>query len=397
MIRKRGRYYHFEIWLDGERKAFGSFNGKDGLPLARDKREAMDFEGRIRQEVIAGTYRKGEDRGDLKTFAAFVDKVYLPFARGHHSSPAHDEFRCTMLKSYFGERRFDQITTMMVEKFVEDRLRTETVRVEKLADGQKSPKRRAPTTVHKEVVLLSSIFNMARQERVAAENPCDFIRKSVRKKIPARVVRNRYLTLEEEKRLFDNLTGRREHLVAAVRLALLTGMRRGEILAFRWEHVNLGPTPLTFVLSGESWEVAPGWLLIERSKSGRPRRLPMSGKARGVLQTLHADETRGMFVFQNARTGGPVADIKTGFTGACRDAGIDNLTFHDLRHTWSTRAAEVGVPESVRRDVLGHSAATMTGSYTHSSPQAMEMEMEMVADYSREKIFSLTAKSRQAV
>ncbi len=78
---------------------------------------------------------------------------------------------------------------------------------------------------------------------------------------------------------------------------------------------------------------------------------------------------------------------------ACRDAGIGNLTFHDLRHTWSTRAAECGVPESVRRDVLGHSATTMTGFYTHSSPQAMEL----VADYSREKTFSLTAKSRQAV
>ena len=73
-----------------------------------------------------------------------------------------------------------------------------------------------------------------------------------------------------------------------------------------------------------------------------------------------------------------------------------NLTFHDLRHTWSTRAAECGVPESVRRDILGHSASTMTGSYTHSSPQAMELAMEVVADYSREKIFSLTAKSRQA-
>jgi hypothetical protein len=48
-----------------------------------------------------------------------------------------------------------------------------------------------------------------------------------------------------------------------------------------------------------------------------------------------------------------------------------------------------------------HSATTMTGSYTHSSPQAMEMAMELamelVADYSREKIFSLTAKSRQAL
>jgi integrase len=397
LIRKRGRYYHFEVWLDGERKAFGAFNGKDGIPLAKDKREAMDFEGRIRQAIIAGTYRKGEDRDGLKYFAAFVDKVYLPFAREHHSSPAHDEFRCIVLKDYFKGKRFSDITTMLVEKYVNDRLGTETVRVEKLPDGRKVARRRAPTTVHKEVVLLSSIFNMARQERIASENPCDFIRKSVRKKIPARVTRNRYLTLEEEKLLFNNLAGRRGHIAVAVSLALLTGMRRGEILSLRWEHVNLGHTPRTFVIKGETWDIAPGWLLIERSKSGRPRALPMSGKVRALLHPLCGDETRGEFVFQNPKTGVSVADIKTGFTGACRDAGVENLTFHDLRHTWSTRAAECGVPESVRRDILGHSATAMTGSYTHSSPQAMELAMGLVADYSREKIFSLTAKSRQAV
>lgn len=395
MIRKRGKYYHFEIWAGGERKAFGSLNGKDGLPLARNKREAMDFEGQIRRQVFDGTYRTGESRDELGIFAAFVDKVYLPFARRHHSSPAHDEFRCKMLKAYFSEKRFDQITTMLVEKFIEERLRTTTVRVVKMADGVRVAKGRAPTTVRKEVVLLSSIFNMAKQERIITENPCDFLRKSVRRRIPARVMRNRYLTLEEERRLFESLTGRREHLTTVVRLALLTGMRRGEILRLEWEHVNLGFVPRFIIVEGETWEVAPGWLLIEQSKNGRPRVLPMSGNAHELLRMLCEDEMRGRYVFHNPKTGGHVSDIKTGFTAACRDAGIENLTFHDLRHTWSTRAAECGVPESVRRDILGHSATTMTGSYTHSSPEAMELAMETVAGYSREKIFSLTAKSRQ--
>jgi integrase len=396
VIRKRGKYYHFEVWLGGERRAYGSFNGKDGLPLAKDKREARDFEGRIRQQVIEGMWRQGQDRDSLKDFATFVDKVYLPYARANHASLAHDEFRSRTLKDYFAGRGLGEITTMLVERYVNDRLSTTTVRKATLPGGEGVSKGRSPTTVRKEVVLLSAIFNMAKQERLVSENPCDFIRKSVRKKIPARVKRNRYLTLEEEKALYGSLTGRREHLVPAVRLALLTSMRRGKILSLRWEHVNLTGKVLTFVVKGETWEVRPGWLLVEKSKNGRPRCLPMSGRFRSMLAGLYEDEARGEFVFQNERTGLSIGDIKTGFASARREAGISNLTFHDLRHTWATRAAECGVPKSVRRDILGHSSPTMTGDYRHSSPEAMEKAMELVADYSRERIFSLTAKSRQA-
>lgn len=60
--------------------------------------------------------------------------------------------------------------------------------------------------------------------------------------------------------------------------------------------------------------MAPGWLLIEKSKSGRPRSLPMSGKVRRLLQLLYDDETRGEYVFQNGLTGSSIVDINTGFT-----------------------------------------------------------------------------------
>ena len=81
--------------------------------------------------------------------------------------------------------------------------------------------------------LLAQIFNHARQERLITFNPCDEVGKAVRKKIPARVRRNRFLHLDEEPKLIEQLKDRREHLLPAVRLALWTGMRRGEILRLR--------------------------------------------------------------------------------------------------------------------------------------------------------------------
>ena len=140
--------------------------------------------------------------------------------------------------------------------------------------------------------------------------------------------------------------------------------------------------------------MAPGWLLIEKTKRGKPRLIPMSQRVETILKVLCEDTTTSEYVFTSLKTGSKITDMKKGFVSAYRDAGIVNFTFHDLRHTWSSRAAEMGVPEHVRRDILGHSSSSMTGDYTHASPEEMERAMEAVADYARLSSKS-SAKSRQ--
>ncbi len=103
---------------------------------------------------------------------------------------------------------------------------------------------------------------------------------------------------------------------------------------------------------------------------------------------LSEDATTGEYIFRSIRTESRINDIKKSFVSACKEAEIVNLTFHDLRHTWSSRAAEMGVPEHVRRDILGHSATSMTGDYTHASPEEMERAMELVASYKGQQGFN---------
>ena len=374
-VKRRNGVYHWETMVNKVRY-YGCFNGKDGEDIPQNEREAEDMLAAIRIQIRAGTYgRKLDDN-----FAAFVGQVFLPYARANHANPRHAEFRSEVLKSYFGKWRLAEITRMMIESFIKERLQSKTVRKETVG-AKRVHKTRSPTTVRKEVALLAQIFNHARQERLVNSNPCDEIGKAVKKKIPALVRRNRFLHLEEEPRLIEQLKDRREHLLPAVRLALWTGMRRGEILRLRWSDLNFSSQPVTKNVKAEFHQIPPGWLFIERSKNGRPRSIPMCGKVRALLQALSEDETRGEYVFQNFQTGEQILDIKKGFTGAVAAAGIINLTFHDLRHTWSTRAAELGVPEPVRRDILGHSPASVTDGYTHSSPEARERAMELVANY----------------
>lgn len=158
-------------------------------------------------------------------------------------------------------------------------------------------------------------------------------------------------------------------------------MRRGEILRLRRQDANFSGKTVSRTIKGEIWQVPPAWLLIERSRNGGPRTIPMSGKVRDMLFSLCQDAACGDHIFGNIRTGGHILDIKKGFTSAVADAGLSNLTFHDLRHTWATRAAELGVPEPVRRDILGHLPTSVTDGYTQTSPEARERAMELVANF----------------
>ena len=73
-----------------------------------------------------------------------MDKVYLPFARARHSSKAHAEFRCEVLKRHFAGKRFGEITVLTVVGFINQRLSGETVRRRVLEDGTKAAADAAP-------------------------------------------------------------------------------------------------------------------------------------------------------------------------------------------------------------------------------------------------------------
>lgn len=387
-VRKRGCYYDYEFMVAGQRYS-GTFNGRDSKPIAKDKPEARELLYKERRKVIDGTYLSDNEREELKDFSTFVDRVFLPFAREHHASPAHDEFRCQMLKDHFSGKRFDDITMMSVVSLINKRLNSTTVRKEIAADGGYVQKQRSPTTVNKEVTLLSSIFRMARTEKITTSNPCDELTKSIRDKIPARRKRNRRLLPDEEKVLFDTgLQDERAHLQPVTETALYTGMRKRELFQLQPEHINFTSRPVSFVIKGETWVVPPNWLIIVKTKKGVPRLIPLSQRVRSILKFLCEDAASGKFVFSSLRTGEQITDIKTAWSTALEKAGIHNLTFHDLRHEWSSRAADMNVPEHVRRDILGHSSKNMTGDYTHASPIGMEKAMELVAGYSKGNILN---------
>jgi integrase len=106
--------------------------------------------------------------------------------------------------------------------------------------------------------------------------------------------------------------------------------------------------------------------------------VPMNEDVRSTLRQIRGTVRGGGYVFINPDTVKPYTDVKTAFGTACELAGIENLHWHDLRHTFGTRLAEAGCSEATIADLMGHSDPQTTRRYTHATDRAKRAAVEAV-------------------
>jgi len=173
----------------------------------------------------------------------------------------------------------------------------------------------------------------------------------------------RALSLEEQGRLLVALESSESPLLGPiVRVALLTGMRSGEILSLSWGQVDLLSRVLT----------------VGRAKSscGTGRAIPINEQLAEVFAshrvwfTAHFGEPRPeYYLFPSGAPFPidpfrPVQEVKKAWGTLRRKSGVQ-CRMHDLRHTVATRMAEAGVPEGTMLALLGHMSRAMLERYSH--------------------------------
>lgn len=162
--------------------------------------------------------------------------------------------------------------------------------------------------------------------------------------------KERILTPEEEKRL---LSCSPSYLKSIITTALNTGMRKSEILTLTWDNIDF-----------ENNLITVGFLV---SKSKRTRKIPMNATLRTVLleQKLKGGGSEYVFLSSNGTPYKRHDSLKQTFGKALRDAGIEGLRFHDLRHTAATRMVESGANIVAVSRILGHADLRTTMRYAH--------------------------------
>ena len=214
------------------------------------------------------------------------------------------------------------------------------------------------------VDLLSRIYNLAEDRGRIPEmsNPCRLVAKNRERN------RERFLTDEEFRRLgrvldeAETCKGVSTHAVAAVRLLLLAGCRKGEILNLKWDQVDL----------------AAGELRLRDAKTG-PRTISLSPEAASVLRRIPrlADKP---FVIPGKIRGKAMRNLNDPWEIVCECAGLEDMRLHDCRHSYASRALALGESLPMIGRLLGHKQVETTARYAHLAEDSVKESAARVAD-----------------
>jgi integrase len=222
------------------------------------------------------------------------------------------------------------------------------------------------TCLHVHRALHTALQYGVREERILNENVVGRVKApQVERREPAPVSR------EQIRFLMAAAKGTR--LETPIAVAAVTGLRRGELLALRWQHVELEKASLFVAASLEHSRAASGRIRFKGPKSKTSRRtIPMAPECVKLLRShkVQQEEEKSLagdlyvdddLVFPDAE-GAPWAPdtFTTQFSKLTKSAGMRGFRFHDLRHAFASLTLGDGVSIKEVQTLLGHSSPVVT-------------------------------------
>ena len=154
-------------------------------------------------------------------------------------------------------------------------------------------------------------------------------------------------------------------------LELVSGLRKGELVALQWSDLDEANCTIS-VSKQASWDTE-GNLILSRPKTGNSiREVSIPQDAVELLKQEHAKHPSNPWMFSSGRTGEMYHpdSVVTLHKRILKDAGLEHIRFHDLRHTFATLALQNGMDVKTVSSMLGHYDAGFTlRTYTHATRQ----------------------------
>jgi integrase len=392
----------YRIIYDGEVKGFG-------LRVTKAGARAFILNYRVRgveRRLTIGSFPDwsvSAAREEASRLKREIDRGRDPMGERHEerAAPTVDELCDRYLDEHAarkrpGSRREDE---GLIRQWIRPDLARRKVADVRLVDiealHRKITRSGTPYRANRVLALLSKMFGLAVRWEMRPDNPVRGVERNPEHK------RSRYLRPDEVRRLTQVIAKHPNRAGAeAIRLLLLTGARRGEVLGLRWDQLDF---------EAGAW-TKPSSL----TKQNAEHRVPLSAPALQVLSTIRAEADRGEeiaaellrqaeaekmpkraaakrraaafaltkktspFVFPGRKDGAPLVNMRRVWEDVCDKAKLPGIRVHDLRHSYASLLASAGLSLPIIGALLGHTQAATTQRYAHLLDDPLRAATERV-------------------
>lgn len=266
------------------------------------------------------------------------------------------------IKPLMGSRRASSIARADVEQLLRDVAAGKTARKTKVGYRKLSRVRGGKGAANQCLTTLSAMMGVAVGRSLRLDNPVIGVRRFPGKKM------ERFLSPAELARLGEALAAaaslnvENPYAIAAIRLLVLTGCRKSEILTLKRSHID------TFHRC----------LRLPDSKTGA-KIVHLGAPAIRVLASLRPVDGNP-YLLPGKRDGTHVTDLQSVWARIRKTAGLEDVRIHDLRHSFASIGASTGDSMLIIGALLGHRSAKTTQRYTHLSDHPLKSAAERISD-----------------
>jgi integrase len=355
---------HWAIVLDLRDPVTGERHRK-WHSLVGTKRKAQDECARLISSLQGGTYLEPAKI----TVAQFLDR-WLEDVKARVTAKTHERYSEIVqknIKPLLGAVVITKLRPMQISDAY----------AKALSSGRRNGKGGlAPSTVRYMHVILKAAMQQAVRWQILARNPVDAVD-------PPKIERGAMTTydLAQTADLIDATRGTR--MTITVILAVLCGLRRGEIAALRWRNINLDAAQLAVI---ESAEQTGAGVRYKKPKSGKGRTVALSARVVNALRPHRVQQAEELLKLGVALTGDTFVVAQADGSPLqprtithqwhlllANNKMLPRIRFHDLRHAHATHMLSSGVHPKIASERLGHSKVGITlDLYSHVMPGMQE-------------------------
>lgn len=326
-VTKAGRkYWFFRYSFEGRKRSvkLGEYPATD-LAAARKRANECRAMLDLGKDVQAAK----DELKKMPTFKEFAINEYLPLSKETKRSHKEDLHRIKHLMPSLAHKKLSEITTRDVQAII-----------------SRLSKSHSHASANLVLALISRMLKLACIWGIIEKNPCYGIAKFKLQPMPVKMLKP-----AEIARLFQVLDEDSHFYAAqALKLMLLTGLRRNEALRAKWDQVDL----------------ERGIMHLPFTKSGKAQYIAITSEAKSVLERLPSKGTnQWLFPGKNRAGDTPVWFVDGCLRRCLEKAGLEKMRVHDCRHVYASLLAQNGVSLYVIQSCLRHQSPQMTMVYAH--------------------------------